>query len=154
VSVHHAAPEQKRVWSHAAIAFGILYAAFVSIVYSTLLFVVEPRLITHTESEVVPFLFGRATFVQMLDGVGYTYMGLAVCLTAPIFAGDRLAGWIRGIAIASGPAALGVLTAYVVYSGPLTLLGIGSLLIPLYGVLLAVYFHRAGARQARREGDV
>lgn len=144
VSIHYTAPEPKRMWSHAAIAFAILYAAFVSIVYITLLFVVEPHVVHHTESEVAPFLFGHGTFLQMLDGLGYTYMSLAVLLTAPLFAGGRLNSWIRGIAIASGPGALGVLLSYVVYSGPLTLLGIGAFLVPVYGVLLAIYFHRAG----------
>ena len=143
VSLHYAAPEAKRIWSHAAIAFAILYAAFVSIVYVTLLFVVEPHVVHHTESEAAPFLFGHGTFVQMLDGLGYAYMSLAVCLTAPILAGGRLSWWIRRIALASGPAALGVLLSYVVYAGPLTLLGIGALLVPVYAVLLAIYFHRA-----------
>jgi hypothetical protein len=50
-------------------------------------------------------------------------MGLAVFLTAPVFRGDRLTRWIRGLAIASGTAALGVLAANIVYTGPLTLLG-------------------------------
>lgn len=143
VSVHYAAPEARRLWSHAAIAFAILYAAFVSTVYVTLLFVVEPHVVHHTESEVAPFLFNHGTFVQMLDGLGYTYMSLAVFLTAALFRGGRLNWWIRGIAIASGPAALGVLASYVAYSGPATLLGVGALLVPVYGVLLAIHFHRA-----------
>lgn len=150
VSLHYAAPEAKRVWSHAAIAFAILYAAFVSIVYITLLFVVEPHVVHHTENEVAPFLFNHGTFVQMLDGLGYTYMSLAICLTAPLFAGGRLNRWIRGIAIASGPAALGVLLSYVAYTGPLTLLGIGALLVPVYGVLLAISFHRPAPRMELR----
>jgi len=146
LSLHYAAPEAKKIWSHAAIAFAILYAAFVSIVYVTLLFVVEPHVVHHTQSDVAPFLFGHGTFLQMLDGLGYAYMSLAVCLTAPLFRGGRLKGWIRAIAIASGPGALGVLLSYVAYSGPLTLLGIGAFLVPVYGVLLAIYFHRAGRR--------
>jgi hypothetical protein len=35
VGVHHATAESKRIWSHAALAFALLYAAFVSIVYIT-----------------------------------------------------------------------------------------------------------------------
>lgn len=143
ISLHYAAPAAKRIWSHAAIAFAILYAAFVSIVYVTLLFVVEPHVVHGTEGEVAPFLFNHGTFVQMLDGLGYAYMSLALCLTAPLFAGSRLNNWIRWVAIASGPAALGILVSYVVYSGPLTLFGIGAFLVPVFGVLVAMYFHRA-----------
>lgn len=83
VSLHSATDETKRIWSLAAIAFAILYAAFVSIVYVTLLFVVEPQVVHHTESAVAPFLFGLATFLQMVDGLGYTYMSLASASRRP-----------------------------------------------------------------------
>jgi hypothetical protein len=146
VSVHHAAPEARQVWSHAAIAFGVLYAAFVSIDYITWLFVAEPHVIAHTTSAAAA-IFGYQTssmasgsFAYLLDGLGYTYMSLAVCLTAPVFTGRRLATWIRGVAIANGPIALFVLLAYVFNA---LVLGLGALLVPVYGVLLAVYFYQA-----------
>jgi len=140
------APEPKRLWTHGAIAFGLLYAAFVSLVYLTLLFVVEPHVINHTESEVAPFLFAKGSFTQMADGLGYTYMSLAVGLTFPIFAGSRLAPWIKWIDILSLPSALGVLVAYITYSFPYELLGIGSFLVPIYGVLVAIYFRKPAER--------
>ncbi len=77
VGIHYATPESKRIWSHAAMAFALLYAAFVSIVYVTWLFVVEPHVLNHSRSAVAPFVFKRGSFVQMLDGLGYTYMSLA-----------------------------------------------------------------------------
>jgi hypothetical protein len=143
VGVHHAAAESKRIWSHGALAFALLYAAFVSIVYITWLFVVEPHVVSGTQSAVAPFTFQKGSFIQMLDGLGYTYMSLAIFLTAPVFAGRR-AKWIRGIAIASGPAAVGVLLSYVFFTFPLSLLGLpGTILVPAYAVLLAIYFHHA-----------
>jgi hypothetical protein len=142
VGLHYFAPEAKRLWTHGAIAFGLLYAAFVSLVYVTLLFVVEPHVVNHTEAEVAPFLFAKGSFTQMVDGLGYTYMSLAVGLTFPIFAGGRLAPWIKWVAIMSLPSALGVLIAYIAYSFPYELLGIGSFLVPLYGVLVAIYFRK------------
>src|SRR6266567_3325783 len=122
VGLHYFAPEEKRLWTHGAIAFGLLYATFVSLVYVTLLFVVEPHVINHTESEVAPFLFAKGSFTQMVDGLGYTYMSLA--------------------------SAFGVLIAYIAYSFPYELLGIGSFLVPLYGVLVAIYFRPLSARKA------
>ena len=144
------------MWSHAAIAFGVLYAAFVSIVYITWLFVAEPHVIAHTTSAAAA-IFGYQTssmvsgsFAYLLDGLGYAYMSLAVCLTAPIFtrrAGGRLALWIRGIAIANGPIALLVLLAYVFNS---LVLGLGALLVPVYGVLVAMYFFQANPTPNQR----
>jgi hypothetical protein len=144
VGVHHAAAESKRIWSHGALGFALLYAAFVSIVYITWLFVVEPHVLSGSQSAVAPFTFQKGSFIQMLDGLGYTYMSLAIFLTAPVFAGGRLARWIRGIAIASGPAAVGVLLSYVFFTFPLSLLGLpGTILVPVYAVLLAIFFHHA-----------
>lgn len=144
VGVHYSAPESKRIWSHAAIAFALLYAALVSIVYITWLFVVEPHVLNHTQSASAPFAFEKGSFIQMVDGLGYTYMSLAVSLTAPVFAGGRLAKRIRGLAVASGPAAIGVLLSYIFFAWPYNLLGLpGTLLTLVYAVLLAVHFHRA-----------
>jgi len=41
---------------------------------------------------------------------------------------------------------LGVLIAYIAYSFPYELLGIGSFLVPLYGVLVAIYFRKQQVR--------
>ena len=136
------------MWTHGTIAFGLLHAAFVSLVYVTMLFVVEPHVVSHTESDVAPFLFAKGSFTQMVDGLGYTYMSLAVGLTAPIFAGSRLAVWLRWIAIISLPSAIGVLASYITDSFPYELLGIGSFLVPIYGVLLAIYFRKGRVRIA------
>src|ERR1700693_2966080 len=86
ISIHYSAPEAKKIWSHAAIAFAILYAAFVSIVYVTWLFVVEPHILNRTESQVALLGSPTGSFMELVDGLGYTYMGLAACITAPIFA--------------------------------------------------------------------
>ena len=154
VGLHYFAPEAKRLWTHGAIAFAILYAGFVSVVYVTLLFVVEPHVVNHTESAVGPFLFAKGSFTQMVDGLGYTYMSLAVGLTAPIFAGRGLSSWLRWIAILSLPSALGVLISYITYSFPYELLGIGSLLVPIYGVLLAIYFRKSSPPGQRTNEEV
>ncbi len=147
IGIHHSVPERARIWSHGAIAFAVLYAAFVSIVYITWLFVVEPHVLDHTQSAVAAFTFEKGSFIQMLDGLGYTYMSLAVCLTAPLFSGRQLAGWLRGVAIANGPAAVGVLLSYVFFTPPLNLLGLpGTILVLVYGALIAVYFFRAEPR--------
>jgi hypothetical protein len=143
VAVHHAAPDAKKMWTQAAMAFAVLYAAFVSTVYVTLLFVVEPHVMDNTRSAVAPFLFDKGTFLQMLDGLGYTYMSLAVFMTAPVYIGGGISTWLRWLAIVSGPSAIGVLASYYFYSFPLELLGIGSFLVPAYGWLLMAYFHRA-----------
>jgi len=140
ISVHHAAPEHAKIWSHAAVAFATVYASLVSLVYVTWLFVVEPHVLDHTESEIQLLVFETGSFMQMVDGMGYTFMGTAALLAAPCFKGPGLARWARVLSIASGPAALLVFLAYVFYSLALGLAA--ALLFPAYGIVLALYFHR------------
>jgi hypothetical protein len=142
ISIHYSAPESRRVWTHAGVAFATIYAALVSLVYVTWLFVVEPHVVIHSESAVAPFTFSQGSFIQMVDGMGYTFMGVAAVFTAPVFGGDRLGRWIRGLAIANGPGAALVLVSYVSFS---IVYGVPTaILFPAYAILLAVHFGRLG----------
>jgi hypothetical protein len=138
ISVHYAAPQPAKIWSHAAISFATVYASLVSLVYVTWLFVLEPHLLNGTQSQVELLVFKPGSFVQMADGIGYTFMGVAALLAAPCFTGPGLARWARLLSIASGPAALMVFLAYVFYSFALGLPA--ALLFPAYGLVLALYF--------------
>jgi hypothetical protein len=142
VSVHYAAPDEKKIWSHLGIAFAILYAALISIVYVIWLFVVEPHVLRGQANQVALLLFTPGSFLQMVDGLGYTFMGVALCFAAPVFAGKRLDDWIRWLCLLSGPGALLVFLSYVSYITPL---GVAEWIItPAVAILLAAYFRRAG----------
>jgi hypothetical protein len=142
VSVHYAAPDQKKIWSHIGIAFAILYAALISIVYVTWLFVVEPHVLRGQANQVALLIFAPGSFMQMVDGLGYTFMGVALFFAAPVFAGKRLDTWIRWLCLLSGPGAVLVFLSYVFYIIPL---GVPEWIItPVLAILLAVYFRRAG----------
>lgn len=145
ISVHFITPEAKRIWSLAALACAILYTAFVSVVYITWLFVWEPHVMNHTQNQVALLTNATGSFMEMVDGLGYTYMSIAILLTAPLFAGGRLAEWIRWFAILNGPIAATVLLAYITQ---VAAVGIGALLVPLYGILLAIYFNNGKTRPA------
>ena len=142
VSVHYAAPLEKKIWSHIGIAFAILYAALISIVYVTWLFVVEPHVLRGEANQVALLMLTPGSFMQMVDGLGYTFMGVALFFVAPVFAGKRLEHWIRWLCLLSGPGAVLVFLSYVFYIIPL---GVAEWIItPALAILLAVYFRRAG----------
>jgi len=142
VSVHYAAPDEKKIWSHIGITFAVLYAALISIVYVTWLFVVEPHVLRGEANQVALLLFAPGSFLQMVDGLGYTFMGVALFFAAPVFAGKRLDNWIRWLCLLSGPGAVLVFLSYVFYS---ISLGVAEwLIIPAVAILLAMYFWRAG----------
>ena len=151
VSVHYAAPAEKKIWSHLGIAFAVIYAALASIVYVTWLFVIEPHVLRGEANQVALLTFTPGSFLQMIDGLGYTFMGVATLFAAPVFAGKRLEKWIRWLCLLNGPGAVMVFLSYVSYGIlglPLLyglLLGVWwSFLIPALAISLAVYFRRAG----------
>ena len=142
VSVHYAAPFEKQIWSHIGIAFALLYAALVSIVYVTWLFVVEPHVLRGQANQVALLIFAPGSFLQMVDGLGYTFMGVALFFAAPVFTGKRLDKWIRWLCLLSGPGAVLAFLSYVFYIPPLG--GAEWVITPAVAILLAVYFRRAG----------
>jgi hypothetical protein len=147
--LYEAAPSKQKIWALLGLACALLYAALVSIVYITWLFVLEPQVLRGDTAQVQPFVFEQGSFLMMLDGLGYTYSCLAALCVAPIFAGKGLARWIRWLAIANGVVALPVLLSYVLGS---IALGIWwQLTLPTFTLLLALLFRRAdraGAIQA------
>src|SRR5947209_4850806 len=112
-------PPRKKIWSHLGIAFAILYAALISIVYVTWLFVVEPHVLRGEANQVALLMLTPGSFLQMVDGLGYTFMGVALFFVAPVFAGKRLEHWIRWLCLLSGPGAVLVFLSYVFYIIPL-----------------------------------
>jgi hypothetical protein len=136
VAVYQAAPEDKKVWAHADLAIALLYAALATIVYVTWLFVVEPQVLRGNEASVSMFAFAPGSFIQMVDGLAYTYSCLAAFFTAPIFANRGFERWIRWTAIANGIAAIPFFLSYVFYSLLLELWW--SITIPAYALLPAI----------------
>jgi hypothetical protein len=140
VAVYHAAPDNRKIWGHIALVIATLYAAIASIVYVTWLFVLEPHVMRGTGASITAFAFGPGTFLQMLDGMAYFYSCLAAFFTAPLFAEKGLERWLRWTAIANGIVAVPVFLSYIYFN---IALGIWwSMTIPLFTMLLAVYFKR------------
>lgn len=146
VAIHYAAPDDKKIWSHLGIAFTILYAALVSIVYVTWLFVVEPLVLRGEADKVAVLIFAPGSFSQIVDGLGYTFMMIAAFFTAPVFSNRGLERWIRWAGIANGIFAIPVFLSYIYYN---FILGFWwGITIPAFSILLAVYFWRAGHKSS------
>jgi hypothetical protein len=152
MAVHYAADDEKKIWSHLGLVFAIMYAALVSIVYVTWIFVVEPHVLRGDSDKVALLVFATGSFLQMVDGFGYTLQMIAALFTAFIFPKDGLGGWIRWAGIANGVFAIPVFISYV--SGSIAL-GLGwVILIPAFSLLLSIYFLRAGkSGQIAAESD-
>ena len=91
VSVHRIAPPERKVWSHAAVAFATAYATLISLVYFVQLTLVAPRLARDQMEGIevlrfVPF----DSFLYAVDMLGYSFMSVAALLAARVFTGPGL----------------------------------------------------------------
>ena len=103
VSVHQLAPADRRIWSHAAVAFATIYTALISINYYVQLAWVVPRLIRGQTEGLEPFLFVPFdSFLYAVDILGYSFMSLATLFAAGVFTGGGLQRVVRIFLIANG----------------------------------------------------
>lgn len=142
-SIHHEAPTEKRVWSQVGLTFAVLYAAFVSIVYSVQLFVVAPKALAGRADKVALLAFTPGSFSMVVDGLGYGFMSLATLFAAPVFARQGQDRWTRRFFILHGTLVVPILLAYVTN---IAWLGVPWLVTaPAAAILAAARFRRMGA---------
>lgn len=99
VSIHQISSPDRKVWSHAAVAFATVYAALIGIDYSVQLSWVTPRLM----GGILPFLFTPVdSFVYSVEIVGYSFMSLSTLFAAMVFTGAGLERVVRMFLIANG----------------------------------------------------
>ena len=88
VSIHQVADRDRKVWSHAAVAFATMYAAMISIVYFVQLTLVAPRIAQGRVAGIEAFLFVPFdSFLYAVDILGYSFMSVATLFAARVFTG-------------------------------------------------------------------
>jgi hypothetical protein len=140
-ALHHTVPEARRIWTQCALAFAVMYAVLVVIVYPTQLAVVVPAKLAGNAAAVQGLTVTAGTFMWVIDGAGYILMGIATLFAAGAFAGDPSQKWLRRFLIANGLIDPVILAVYVLPA----LLPVGGLwLVTAPGSmwLLARYFRR------------
>jgi hypothetical protein len=103
VSIHQVASPDRRVWSHAAVAFATAYAVLISINYFVQLTWVAPRLVRGQTAGIEAFLFTPFdSFLYSVDILGYSFMSLSTLFAAKVFTGSRLDRVVRAFLMANG----------------------------------------------------
>ena len=103
VSIHYAAAPERRVWSHAAIAFATAYAVLVCTVYFVQLTLIAPRLTEGRLERVEPFLFiPYDSYLYAVDILGYSLMSVATLFASRVFTGGGLSRIARFCLTANG----------------------------------------------------
>jgi hypothetical protein len=103
LSVHQLSTADRRIWSHAAVAFATIYTTLISINYFVQLTWVVPRLAAGRTQGVEAFLFTPFdSFLYAVDILGYSFMSVATLCAAMVFPGRGLSRIARVFLIANG----------------------------------------------------
>ena len=103
VSVHQAAPPERKIWSHAAVAFATIYTVLISINYYVQLTWVAPRLAAGRTEGMEMFLFTPFdSFLYAVDILGYSFMSLATLFAAGVVTGRGVERVARAFLVANG----------------------------------------------------
>ncbi len=103
VGIHELAAPDRKVWSHAALAFAAAYAVLVSLNYFVQLTWVAPRLAAGRTHGIEPFLFTPFdSFIYAVDILGYSFMSVSTLFAARVFTGGGLERVVRRFLTANG----------------------------------------------------
>jgi hypothetical protein len=102
-SVHQMTEPDKRVWSHAVVAFATAYVTLISVVYYVQLTLIAPRMAAGRTDGIEPFLFVPFdSFLYAVDILGYSFMSLATLFAAMVLTGKGIERIARVCLTANG----------------------------------------------------
>ena len=143
--LHYTTPESKKFWTHAALIFTTLYAAFVTANYVVQLATVIPNTLKGLLNEVRILQQTPHSLFWNFDALGYIFMGLATFVAIPSFEKKGFQKWVRisFIANAAVTPLISMVYFYPTYSYNLLLLGFPwAVTAPLSMLLLALNFRK------------
>lgn len=143
LALHYTTASDKKIWSHAALIFTVLYAAYVSLNYVVQLATVIPMTLRGRLDEVRVLDQTPHSLFWDIDAMGYIFMGLATLCGAAVFAKHGLEKWVRWFFLANFwmTPVIAVVYFYPTFSIPL-LIAASPWIITASGslLLLALFF--------------
>ncbi|MCL4429442.1 MAG: hypothetical protein M1167_01700 [Chloroflexi bacterium] len=147
LSIHHYAPEDKKVLSQLAFSFALICAAILSIHYYIQLTVVQQGILSNELTGLWQFAAPNPhSFFWTLAALGYGFMGIALLCVAPIFA-EKTDCAIKWLFIANGIIGVGFLIGNALGIFIVNILAsfIWGVLFPIAALLLAQKFRKIQA---------
>lgn len=95
LALHHATPEHKKIWTHAALIFTIIYAVFVIANYVVQLTTVIPMTVKGNGEAVKILSQTPHSMFWDYDAIGYIFMGLATLFATQVFEKTGIQKWVR-----------------------------------------------------------
>jgi hypothetical protein len=146
VAVHQAAAPERKVWSHAAVAFATAYCVLISVVYYVQLTLVAPRLAEGRTQGIEMFLFVPFdSFLYAVDILGYSFMSLATLFAARALTRGGLERVARAFLTANG-LLLPFIALQMYVHWLIWIAALWAVTFPASTWSLAVLFRRTGAQ--------
>ncbi|GAB1444623.1 hypothetical protein MASR2M41_02360 [Flammeovirgaceae bacterium] len=145
LALHYTVPDHKKFWSHAALIFTVLYAAFVTTNYVVQLATVIPATLTGNAKEIEILIQTPHSLFWDFDAIGYIFMGFATLFAIPVFEKQGFQRWVRYSFIAHSLTTplIAFVYFYPDFSETLLLIGIPwGITAPLFMLLLAMLFKK------------
>ncbi|NMB70475.1 hypothetical protein GYA27_04785 [candidate division WWE3 bacterium] len=101
LSLHYTVADDKKIWTHAAIIFTSIYAAYVTLNYVVQLATVIPMTIKGTLDQFRVLDQTPHSLFWNIDALGYIFMGLATLFASPIFANKGVELWTKRFFLAN-----------------------------------------------------
>lgn len=144
--LHDCAPSRKKIWSHIAFAFTVLFAAMVSINRFVQLSVVRKGMTSGRLDDLRLFLpYDTGSIMFALEILGWAFfLSLALLSAAPLFSSGRIHRWLRGLCLAYG--ILGLTSAFgYLFASPIAAVGFIAWgpILDLIAILLCLFFRSA-----------
>jgi hypothetical protein len=153
VSLHHHVREERRVFTHAGVAFATAYAVLTGMVYFAQLTVVGPRLARGDIAGLEMFVFvPYDSFLYAVDILGYTFMSAATLIAAFALGGGGIAAWSRRFMIANG-LIIPFLVFQMYWHWLIWFAAVWAITFPGAMIALAKYFAEGAASHAAAGGD-
>jgi len=145
LALHYVTPHDKKIWSHAALIFTIIYAVFVTANYVVQLATVLPAKLNGTYDQIKILDQTPHSLFWDFDAIGYISMGIATIVGIPAFTKTGFQKWVRLSFLANGLVTplITIVYFYPTFSNKLLFLGFPwAVTAPLAMLLLAVFFKR------------
>jgi len=145
LALHYRAPNERKIWSHAAIIFAVMYVTYVTLNYAVQLGAVLPYANPNPVLDQTPH-----SLFWTVDALGYICMGISTFFASFVFSTTESEKWVKWFFVANGFVVplISIVYFYPHYSTALLLLGIPwSITAPGSMLLLAIFFMKQSQKQ-------
>lgn len=145
LALHYITATDKKFWSHAALIFTSLYAAFVTSNYIVQLATVIPATLKGTDDSIQVLKQTPHSMFWDFDAIGYLFMALATLFAIPVFEKKGYQKWVRYSLLAHTLVTPLIVFVYFYpnFSNRLLMIGFPwAITAPLFMLILAIYFKK------------